>query len=206
MAASTTESTMVKLTSGLAAATVGDRVAEQEAVALHEAVAVVDEALDALGAVAVAGRGRLLERDAEVGRRLLERRAGGVVERLVAATGDVVGHADDGIALAGGGVAAVSAGAALSAGAGVGWGFGTGRGLGTGRGFGAGRRLGPAWCRPVRRSTLSSSLPQAAAVKPSAAIDAERKNSLALDHGLPFRDVSGVIRQMFTVIRKATKR
>ena len=48
---------------------------EQEADALDEAGAGVDEALEALGAVAVAGRCRLLERDAEIGLRLFERRA-----------------------------------------------------------------------------------------------------------------------------------
>ena len=50
----------------------GDRVTEQEADADDEAVALVDEALDALGAVAVAGRGRLAGGDAEFGDGLVE--------------------------------------------------------------------------------------------------------------------------------------
>ncbi len=165
----------------------GDRVTEQEADTDDEVVAVVDEARDALGAVAVTGRGALGCDDAEVGDGLVEAGAGGVVERLVATTGDVVHDADGGVALTGGGVAAcgrlASVGAVLSPS------LGAGRGAPMPR---CGRCSPPVpRCRRVRRWTAlsSSSLPQAAEAQ--CGDDAERKNPLALDHVSPSEMCSG---------------
>ena len=63
--ASTTESTMAKLVSGAAAAAAVIESPNRKPTPMHEAVAVVDEPGEALGAVAVAGRGRLGTDDAE---------------------------------------------------------------------------------------------------------------------------------------------
>ena len=84
---------------GVVAGDLGHRVEEEEAVALDEPVSFIDEALQASGSVAFARRCGFAERDAEVGGSLLERCAGGVVERLVAAAGHVVAHADGAVAV-----------------------------------------------------------------------------------------------------------
>ena len=118
----------------------------------------------ALGAVAVAGRGRLLELDAAGRRGLVETGSGGVVERLVAATGDVVHDADRG-ATSAAGVQVMSSPPAVVA-------VDPRGGLGRARGgVGRGRR---GRGRSRRRVVLSpeSSLPQAAATRPSAAMAA----------------------------------
>ncbi len=100
---------------GVGGRRLGDRVTEEEADAEDEVVALVDETLHALGAVAVAGRGGLAGGDAEFGLGLVESGGGGVVERLVATAGDVVDHADGAVAL-GRSVGAGSVPAALGAG------------------------------------------------------------------------------------------
>ncbi len=167
---------MAKLVSGSAAAAAVIESPNRKPTPTDEVVAFVDETLDALGAVAVAGRGRLS--DAVTPRSvdgLVEGGAGGVVERLVAATGDVVHDADGGIALTGGGVAAVGGRRRCRRRRAVGSVLGAGRGLGP---PGPRYRSGASDLPSVGRCVgASSSLPQAAAARPSAAIDAERKQS-----------------------------
>ncbi len=97
--ASTTESMMREAGVGVVGGGFGHRVTEEEADADDESVALVDEALDALGAVAVARGGGLAGDDAELLDSLVEAGTGGVVERTVATAGDVVDDADFAVAL-----------------------------------------------------------------------------------------------------------
>ncbi len=148
---------MAKLVSGSARSDGGHRVAEQEADTDHEAGSFVDEALHALGTVAVACRGRLEPGDTEVGNGLVEAGAGGVVERTVATAGDVIDHAD-GRAVAG--RRRIGAGGAV------------------GGCFGGVRRVG-------RRT--SGVVIAAAGCQAECGDDADGEQLLALDHVLPFR-------------------
>ena len=130
---------------GVVGRRLGDRVAAEEADADDEVVALVDETLRG------ARRGRRRRSgstrsavDAEFGGGLVESGAGSVVERPVAATGDVEHHADGAVAL--------------------------GRSVGAGGGLGAGGQ--PSVRLGARGASLdelaSSSLPHAA--RPSAAM------------------------------------
>ena len=92
--ASTTESMMPNCVSGVAGRAGRHRVAPQEPDGDDQAVAVVDEQLEPLGAVRLTGRGRLRGLDAEVGLGLVETGGRRVVEREVATAGDVVHQAD----------------------------------------------------------------------------------------------------------------
>ncbi len=164
MSASTTESMMREGRVGVVGRRLGDGVTEEEADADDEAVAFVDEALHALGAVAVTGRGGFAAGDAEFGDGLVEACTGSVVERAVAAAGDVVHHADGAVAL--------------------------GHGVGGVRGGGAIGRLGALGCfgrvRRVGRRT-SGVVVASACCQAECGDDADGEQLLALDHVLPFR-------------------
>ena len=192
--ASTTASTMVKLTSGLAAATDVIESKNRKPLPCTSPAPLSTRpwrrSARSPSPVGV-DSSNVMPSSAD---RLVERRSGGVVERLVATTGDVEGHADDGIALAGW--------CSLPAGA-------SGRGRCRRASVPSGASVPAVASVPAGASVValsSSSLPQAAAVKPSAAMTPTASSLLLLIMVSPSGCGPAVIRQMFTVTRKATKR
>ena len=95
LGASTTESIEQEVRFGVGRGRLGDRVGPQEPGGDHQLVAVLGCCRHALGTVVGALGRRLGGADAEVGDGPVESGGGGVVERLVAATGDVE-HQGDG--------------------------------------------------------------------------------------------------------------